>query len=102
MSKAKVIEVLTNPIFENPNACWVILRRDYPSFKKRQVIYDYKNNKENLLNWLVDCGFDVEFNPNRAEEIRFKKGNLLGIIYCSGKGNLLAHKLCEIYDEENG
>ena len=103
LKKKTLSEILNDPIYLNPNVCWAKLRGKYPtkgSYKRRQVILNYQSEKEHLTNWLVDLGFDVTFSPNADEEIRFKKDGLLGIIYCTGTGNLLAHEVCELYNSK--
>lgn len=99
----KIDELLKNPVYKSPNDCWKILRNRYPTkgrYQAREVIPHYHLDKIWLHEWLVSKGFDVSFNEGHHEEIRFKKNHLLGIIYCSGSGNLLAHDVCELYKKE--
>lgn len=89
--------LLTHPIYQDANKSWEILMQRYPSkgkYKQRQVISDYQNKKHQLYLWLESLGFECSFSNTSSEQIRFKDGKYLGIIYESGTGNLIAHDVC--------
>ena len=90
---------LSQDKFQDPNESWGILKKMYSTkraYLSRQVTKNYIEDRPELLQWLVDIGFDVTYQPcGTNEQIRFKRGKHLGIIFSSGSGNLIAHEICK-------
>ena len=71
---------------------WQKLRARYGStnqYKKR--VAALPSQIEEFSNWLIDKGADVMTALAQDEILRFRLNGELGIVWCSGSGNLLAH-----------
>lgn len=81
---------------------WQKLKARYSSIRKytsRQVLTN-KKDLEDFTNWLVDQGAEVLLNPCQHESLRFYLKNELGIVWIKGTGNLLAHDMGKVYEEQ--
>lgn len=71
---------------------WQKLRARYGSknqYKNRVAVR--QSEIEKFAGWLADNGADVLTSLAQDEILRFRMNGDIGIIWCSGSGNLLAH-----------